>query len=193
MVQIVAPRQSFDELTETLSQKQKKALRNGRAVVTTRGDRFVGQVIANVAPDVVWEVITDYQNFAQFLPSIVSSTVLESQGDRTVVEQVGSRRVLLMDIKSRLRTENIETAKQRIDFRLLEGDLKVFEGHWQLYSLENPVDASTDPMEQTLIVQLTKAKAGIGLLEGSFSDAFKDSVQENLTAVCAEVERRGQA
>ncbi|MGF1499269.1 MAG: SRPBCC family protein [Elainellaceae cyanobacterium] len=189
MVQTFAPQQSFEELTAALPSGKRNGLRRGKAIVTHSGDRYIGQVIVNASPDMVWDVITDYQNFSRFLPSIVSSEVLESQGDRTVVEQVGSRRVVLADVKSRLRTENIETPKQRIDFHLLEGDLKTFEGHWQLYILENPV-GNADSSEQTLIVQSTQAKAGIGLLEGSFGRAFMDSVQENLAAIQAEVERR---
>ncbi|NJL45191.1 MAG: hypothetical protein HC922_04395 [Leptolyngbyaceae cyanobacterium SM2_3_12] len=89
-------------------------------------------VATPVDAGIAWAVLTDYDNFYRFLPSVAESRVVEKEGDRTVVEQLDRRRILLSTMESLVRTENLEIDRQQISFRLLEGNLEYMYGHWRI-------------------------------------------------------------
>ncbi len=177
--------QSLDRLTERLSAADQKMLRQGQAVVSGQNGNYVGQVLTTASMGAAWSVLTDYEHFERFLPNVSSSQVLRVEGDRKIVEQIDVRRVLLAKVESRVCTENIERGQDRIDFRLLEGDLKMLEGFWQIYPVTVPGEAP-----QVLIQQVVAADADAGLLEGAFHSIFTGSLKQNLSAVKRETERR---
>lgn len=189
MMPMPAPAQ-LDRLTTDLSSGQQTQLQQGNPVVIFSGDEFVGHVVANAVPDVVWDVLTDYDSFSDFLPTVVSSQMLSAEGDRHIVEQTDSRDVLFASVDSRVRTENVETPRQRIDFQLLEGDLKSMNGHWQIAPIS---DGQAGSPNQTLITQIVMAEAGTGPFEGVFHSVFTDSLEANLRAIQSEAERRQTA
>ncbi|MGJ3248417.1 MAG: SRPBCC family protein [Elainellaceae cyanobacterium] len=181
----LATPEPFETLTNQLSSTEQSTLRQGKPVVSVSGNQFVGHIVAMAEPEAVWDVLTDYENFSEFLPTVVSSQILKSEGDRKVVEQVDSRNVLLTDIESTVRTENIEEAQTHIDFNLIEGDLKNLEGRWHVHPIADDSDLS-----QTLIVQTVTAEAGAGLFEGAFHSIFEDSLKGNLEGIKQEAEQR---
>jgi len=130
----------------------------------------------------IWSVIADYGSFSHFLPNIISSEILEIEGNRHVVEQVSEQQVLFLNIRSRIRTENLETENQRIDFRLLEGDLNQLEGSWIIETTEN---------DQTLRLTQTVAVAPPpGTPDRVFHRVFRQSLTDNLEAIRDEIQRR---
>jgi len=189
MVHSPVSAQPLNEIDASLSPTQQDELRRGEPVVTASGSHYVGRVVISGTPETAWNVVADYENFEVFLPSVVSSRVLEGKGDRKVVEQVVQQKVFLVDFKSSLQTENVEVAPQRIDFQLLQGDFETFEGHWQI----SPVRANDNSAQQVMITQAVDAEAGVGLFEGNFGDLFMESMRENMVALRAEVERRSQS
>lgn len=176
---------SLDHLLANLPPTEQEQLKQNQILLTGQQGQYVGWVLAPGSLPVAWSVLTDYNHFSQVLPTVTSSQVVEAEGDRKVVEQVDSRRIMLVEVTSRVCTENIETPQERIDFRLLDGDLKTLEGHWQLHPLECD-------NEQVLITQTIAAEANAGLFEGAFHSIFKDSLQQNLSAIRDEIERRSQ-
>ncbi|WP_159785437.1 SRPBCC family protein [Sodalinema gerasimenkoae] len=130
----------------------------------------------------IWSVIADYGSFNQFLPNIVSSEILEVEGNRHVVEQVSEQQVLFFQVRSRLRTENLETQNQRIDFRLLEGDLNQLEGYWVIEATENP---QVHRLRQTVT-----ATPPPGTPDAVFHTIFRQSLTDNLAAIRDEIQRR---
>jgi len=177
----------FNGPLDRLPVAERVTLRSGKVVVTGDQGRYVAKVLVKASPDVVWSVLTDYTNLSKFLPNVVSSRVIESQGNRKVVEQVDVRQVLLVSKRSRFRTENIETAKKRIDFRLLEGDVKTLQGHWQI----DPVAVYPGaPATQVLLTQEITAEPGAGIPKGLFYNLFRNGLNESLTAISQEIGRR---
>lgn len=183
----IASAKLLDKFTAQLSTAERHALQNRQAIVTCRRGRCVGWVLIAAPLDTVWQVLTDYANFDQFLPNVTASRVLSAKGDRTIVEQTDTRRVLLADVTSTIQTENIERAPERIDFRLLNGDLKRLEGCWRIYPAS---DDERMGSPQVLLTQTASAEANAGLFEGIFHQVFESSLSENLTAIQAEAERR---
>jgi ribosome-associated toxin RatA of RatAB toxin-antitoxin module len=172
---------------EQLSLEEKTALENGDIVITGTEGQYVARMLVDASADRLWEVLTDYNNFTEFLPNIVSSEVLESDGNSYIVEQVSKQRVFLFDIESRLRTENIQTENQRIDFRLVEGDLSQFQGYWTIEPISSSIEGE-DP--QLLVTQSIEVQPDRGTPENLFYDIFKNALEKTLTAIRDEVDRR---
>lgn len=179
--------QPLDQLTPKLSEADQTLLQRKDPVVTNQNSQFTGQILANASVETAWDVLTDYRRFADFLPTVTASRVLEADGNRKVVEQIDARKVLFAEVESRVCTENIEKAPNRIDFQLLEGDLKTLQGQWRV------APVTTEPSgdrPQVLITQEVEAEADAGLFEGAFHSIFESSLKENLTAIQTEVEQR---
>lgn len=186
-----APTHHLHQLVDRLQPEQVEALRQGQVIVTGQDGHYTAQVLVQASVEAAWAVLTDYDRFDQFLPTITSSEVLESRGDRNVVEQTDRRQVFLTDIKSRVRTENRENAEaQQIDFRLLDGDLDKMRGFWRIDAISPGSDTQGFPT--VLITQKIEVEAGIGIFDGAFYKIFAESLQQNLQAIQAEMERRSQ-
>lgn len=139
-------------------------------------------VTLEASAEEIWSVIADYGRFSHFMPNIVSSEILEVDGNRHVVEQVREQQVLFLNVRSRLRTENLETQNQRIDFRLLEGDLNQLEGSWVIETTE---DGQTVRLTQTVAVAPPP-----GTPDSIFHRVFRQSLTDNLEAIRDEIQRR---
>jgi ribosome-associated toxin RatA of RatAB toxin-antitoxin module len=172
---------------EALSLEDKTALEKGDIVITGSEGQYVARMLVESSVDNLWAVLTDYNNFTEFLPSIVSSEVIESDGNSYLVEQVSKQRVFLFDVESRLLTENIQTENQRIDFSLVEGDLSQFQGSWTIEPFTSSV-AGEAP--QLLVTQSIEVQPDRGTPENLFYDIFKNALKKTLTAIRDEVDRR---
>jgi ribosome-associated toxin RatA of RatAB toxin-antitoxin module len=172
---------------EQLSLEEQTALENGDILVTGTQGQYLARMVVNASVDDLWAVLTDYNNFTEFLPNIVSSEVIEFEGDNYLVEQVSQQRVLFFNIKSRLLTENIQTEKQRIDFHLIDGDLSQFQGYWKIEPIANPIEGE-DP--QLLVTQSVEVQPERGTPENLFYDIFENALEKTLTAIRDEVDRR---
>jgi ribosome-associated toxin RatA of RatAB toxin-antitoxin module len=168
---------------ERLSSNDQATLRSGKVIVKGSKGDYVTQVLISAPLPVVWDVLTDYDQLPKFLPGVVSSKVLEVQGDRKIVEQVDSRRILMVQIRSRLRSAITEVfLLRRIEFELVDGDLQQMEGYWQL----DPVGAAP----QVLLTQRIVAQPKASVPKTIFYDVFKSSLEKNFNAIRMESERR---
>ncbi|MBE9177636.1 SRPBCC family protein [Oculatella sp. LEGE 06141] len=182
--------QVLADLTPPLSPAEQDRLQQGQAIVTGSNGSYVGVVLVSAGVETAWDVLTDYESFANFLPNVSSSRVLETEGDRKVVERVDVRNVLLMNLESRICTESIENQPEQIDFRLVEGDhIKKLEGFWQI----QPVEQSKPNAPQVLVSQTVAADADAGFLQGAFHGLFENSLEDSLNALRQEIERRSQS
>ncbi|MBD0270186.1 MAG: hypothetical protein ICV77_18055, partial [Cyanobacteria bacterium Co-bin8] len=114
-------------------------LNQGDVVLTGQQGQYAVMGLAKVNIELAWAVLTDYSNFYRFVPTVAASRVLETDGPRSIVEQIDRRRILLSTVESTVRTENVEIDQQQISFRMLEGNLKYMYGHWRI-----------DPAQETL-------------------------------------------
>jgi ribosome-associated toxin RatA of RatAB toxin-antitoxin module len=177
----------FDSTVDQLPATQRATLRDGQSLVVGDQGKYTARVLVKTSPDIAWAVLTDYANLAKFLPNLVSSKVLQSNGNQKVIEQVDSRQVLLLSIKSRIRSSITETRNQRIDFYQIEGDLQSLKGYWQI----EPIAPFTGaPPTQVLITQVVEVVPKPGIPKEVFYDLFKDSLGKNLGAIGQEVNRR---
>lgn len=179
--------QLFDGPVDRLPVEERVALREGKTIVTGAEGKFVGKVLVEATSEAVWNVLTDYDNLYTFLPNVISSKVLETNGNRKIVEQVSKRKIVLVDVQSRIRTENTEIDKKQIDFRLIEGDLGKLQGSWKI---EPVSDYPGGEITKVLITQEVEVLPKSGTPEGIFYDIFQGAMGDNLEAIRKEVLKR---
>lgn len=158
-----------------------------RDVVVKGGRGQYGLMAATtVSQSAAWAVLTDYGSFDTFLPTVVKSRVVKVDGDRTVVEQVDRRRILLTTMESKVLTENLELDGQQISFRLLEGNLEYMYGHWRI----DAAPPSLGPDLLCLLSQQVKAEADVGPFKSMFYTLFEAGLIDTMKALRTEMERR---
>lgn len=182
MMQTFFPaRQPLHTLTTGLSDLKQQALRRGDAIVSGHAGEYGAQVLIEVEPETAWQVLTDFEHLAKFLPNVVATQVLEASAQRTVVEQTTVSQILFAQVHSKVRTENRVVAPGRLGFRLLEGDLNHLQGYWQVLPLAS---------SQVLVKQVVAADADMGILESSFHLLFRETLKQTLTAIQQEAQAR---
>ena len=174
-----------------LTPAQITALNEGEILVSGEDGSYTARVVVPASVDEAWEVLTDYGNFTTFLPNTISSEILETQGNRYIVEQVSQQRILFLDVRSRIRTENIHTEKERIDFNYLEGDFDRLQGYWTIEAIpSNETDNETLEPAELLLTQVIEVQPSRGTPEELFNDLFQNALENNLAAIRQEVIRR---
>jgi ribosome-associated toxin RatA of RatAB toxin-antitoxin module len=79
-------------------------------------------------PEVVWKVLTDYEHMTEFVPHMKSCKVVERKGDVLTVEEVYRHLLVTMELLLSIK----ESPPDRIDFRRVGGNMKVYDGHWSI-------------------------------------------------------------
>ncbi len=178
----------FDGPVDRLPSIERDSLRKGQTVVTGEKGKYVARVLVTASPDAVWRVLTDYANLYKFIPNMTSSKILESYGNRKVIEQVDTRQVFIVSIVSRTKLAIEETDRKQIDFRLIDGDLAKMEGYWKI----EPVSAIPNrPANQVLITYTVNAQPSDSTPADAFYGIFKDALNDTLQAIKNEIKSRG--
>jgi ribosome-associated toxin RatA of RatAB toxin-antitoxin module len=163
------------------------ALRQGKVLVQGEKGNYVARVLVAATPELAWAVLTDYSNFSRFIPNVVSSKILETQGNQKVIEQEDVRQLLFVNVRSRVRSAITETPQTRIDFRRIDGDVPKLDGYWKV----EPVAADSGvKADQVLITEVVAVQPKSGLGADVFYNIFKNSLRDNLAAIQKEMSRR---
>lgn len=177
----------FNSVVDRLPTVERVKLKNGQPVVTGNNGKYTARVLISTSSDVAWSVLTDYGNTPNFIPNVVSTKVISTNGNQKVIEQIDVRQVFLVTTRSRIRSAITETAKSRIDFRAIDGDLKSMNGYWLLEPVAPYAGAKVN---QVLITQVVEAQPKSGVPSGIFYGVFKDSLGKIVSAIKKEAERR---
>ncbi|MEM9005692.1 MAG: SRPBCC family protein [Cyanobacteria bacterium P01_F01_bin.86] len=168
-----------------LSQSHQAMLRQGDIVLTGQAGSYAVWALVQADMPIVWEILTAYEEFPKFLPSVVASRVLERRQNRVLVQRKDRRKVGWMPITVKIVTENIEIDRERIDYRMVDGTLDSMQGNWQLASVDTRADHP-----ETLLVQNIEAKANLGPVQSYFYEVFEQGLTETLAELRTEMERR---
>lgn len=179
----------FNSTVDQLPTGERVTLRNGQPIITGENGKYTARVLVSTSADTAWSVLTDYSNTPKFVPHVVSSKVITANGNQKVIEQVDARQVVFISTRSRIRSAITETAKTRIDFRAINGDLKSMKGYWLLEPIAPYVGAKAN---QILITQVVEVQPKSGTPSGIFYGIFKESLGEIMSAIKKETERRTQ-
>ena len=80
----------------------------------------------------VWQVLTDYEAFAEFMPSLIQSRRLEHPTGGVRIEQVRTKKFMGKNISARSVFDIEEKFPHEIHYQLIEGDMKAFSAYWRL-------------------------------------------------------------
>ncbi len=172
-----------------------KKLGQGEAIAERQEDRFTAQVLIPAPKEEVWEVLTDYNRFSEFLPGVAenrATVIKEEGGQRTLImESTNVTKVLLSQIESQVQLQLQERPTSQIAFVLLEAkSLEQFEGEWQLDTVIPPnTELFTDAETATLVTYRAEAIVSGGP-QAIFAQIFEDQIRQNLAAIQAETIRR---
>ncbi|XP_024010017.1 uncharacterized protein LOC18015196 isoform X1 [Eutrema salsugineum] len=98
--------------------------------------------------DSVWSVLTDYEKLSDFIPGLVVSELVEKEGNRARLFQMGQQNLALglkFNAKAVLdcfekELEILPHGRRReIDFKMVEGDFQLFEGKWSIEQFDKSI------------------------------------------------------
>ena len=97
-----------------------------------RERRILASVIIPQPIEKVWQVITDYEKLADFIPSLTTSKLIPNSEGCTRIEQIGAQCFLKVKFCARVVLDMTENFPHEVGFLMKEGDFKRFEGAWRL-------------------------------------------------------------
>ncbi len=166
-----------------LSAQEQTNLNQGKVILKGEKGDYVGQVIATGNKDQAWSVLTDYDNFANFLPNIASSKIVINEGDRKIFEQVNVVDLWLFTEEFTVQIEAQETKFKQVKFQQFKGDLKSLNGTWQIEQI-NP--------HQILVTHRVQVEPGSNTEKPFFYGVYESSLEDTLTAIAQEITKRSQ-
>ncbi|CAN7023062.1 unnamed protein product [Brassica oleracea var. botrytis] len=107
--------------------------------------RIRSKVGIEASLDAVCSVLTDYEKLSEFIPGLVVSELVEKEGNRVRLFQMGQQSIALglkFNAKAVLdcfekELEILPHGRRReIDFKMVEGDFQLFEGKWSIEQLD---------------------------------------------------------
>jgi ribosome-associated toxin RatA of RatAB toxin-antitoxin module len=152
-----------------------EALRQGEAV------QVQARAIIAAPIGLVWQVLTDYERLPGFIPGISKSVIRDRRGNRLLLEQSGEARFFFFSFPIEVTLEVTESPPQSVASRAVGGNVRRMTGRYQL----------SDEAQQRVLLRYT------GLIEPDFAlppfvgvAALRSTVEEQFTAMVAEIERR---
>jgi hypothetical protein len=95
------------------------------------------QIVVNAAPDVVWGILSDYDNLSVHVPNLVVSETRPHPTGGIRVFQEGAQKIVGFDFRASLTmdmaeiTEEGRTQPNRIKFTLVDSAMfSAFDGEW---------------------------------------------------------------
>jgi len=92
-----------------------------------------------VDPRTAWNVISDYDHLAEFIPDMRSSRVVLRDGDKLLVEQMGEFGFLFFRQPVEVKLAVVEYPPQRIVAHAVGGNVREMEGRYELEILPSGV------------------------------------------------------
>ncbi|MEL6440401.1 MAG: SRPBCC family protein [Cyanobacteria bacterium J06621_8] len=170
-----------EALLQQLSPQEKIRLNQGEVILKGRSGDYQGQIIARGNLDTAWEVITDYDNFEEFLPNIASSQIISDSGESKIFEQVSVVDLWLFKEELTLQIAAEETKPQEVQFRQHQGDLQFLAGTWQLRVIDDM---------HVLVSHSVKVEPRSNTEKPFFYGVYESSLEETLKAIAQEITQR---
>jgi len=146
-----------------------------------RTRKISASILIEQSIDRVWQIITDYDHLADFIPNLAKSRRISHPAAGIRIEQVGAQNFLNFKFCARVVLDMIEHFPNRLDFQMVEGDFKSFGGSWQLE--EAPAEATQLIYTVTVLPPRTMP---IALIERRLSSSMVvnlEAIRQRATAI----------
>ena len=90
------------------------------------------QTLIEAPHNLIWEVLTDYNRLAEYIPGMLSSRLLRYEGQTAFVEQHGVSELLFFKIPIDVVVKTIEFKPYSISIELVSGNLDYLSGGYHL-------------------------------------------------------------
>ncbi|KAA8542975.1 hypothetical protein F0562_021530 [Nyssa sinensis] len=103
--------------------------------------RIRSKIVVEASLELVWSILTDYERLTDFIPGLAVSQLLEKRENFARLLQIGQQS-LAFGLKFKAKgivdcyekdLERLPFGQRRdIEFKMIEGDFKLFEGKWSI-------------------------------------------------------------
>lgn len=162
-----------------------KAEEEQSSQINVEGEKgnYVAELEVEGSLEKAWEVLTDYDNFENFIPNTVNSKIIEENGNNLVFQQTNSIDLILLTQEFVVQIAATKMPRQKIDFQMIEGDLGSLTGSWQI---EQFSDRQVRIIHR---VNVTPKSQGEALI---FYPIYENSLEETLEAIAEEITKRSK-
>ncbi|HEY9736485.1 MAG TPA: SRPBCC family protein [Trichocoleus sp.] len=129
--------------------------------------------------DQVWQVLTDYDHLADFIPNLTRSQRLPHPTGGIRLEQIGAQCFLNIRFCARVVLDMVERFPQELGFSMVEGDFRQFEGAWRLEPVSLEEGQGTRLVYDLLVLPPRAMPAGL------IERHIRHNLYENLAAIRA--------
>jgi len=138
--------------------------------------RLAAQLTTTASFDSLWSVLTDYDHLNLFIPNLLSSKKIYKNNNNIHLKQIGAQDFLGMKFSAEVILDLYEEKEDGlINFNLIKGDFRRFEGSWKIKKIKG-----TD--KNSLIYDLT-VKGCQWMPIGMIEKRLKNDLSQNLIAV----------
>ena len=138
--------------------------------------RLAAQLTTSATFDSLWNVLTDYDRLNIYIPNLLSSKKIYKNKNNVHLKQVGAQDFLGMKFSAEVTIDLFEEKELGLlNFSLIKGDFRRFEGSWKIQTIKN---TSKNSLIYDLTVQGCQWMP-IGMIE----NRLKKDLSENLIAV----------
>ncbi|GAB4540750.1 MAG: hypothetical protein Tsb0014_32220 [Pleurocapsa sp.] len=183
----VAMAKLFDGPVDRLPVLERVSLREGKVTLLGQKGEYTCRVLANASVESAWKVLTDYNNFSQFLPGVEASKLVESKGDRKVFEQTNKIKTFIFSTEAEVKIAVTEYYPQKIAFKAVDGDLETMNGEWLIEAV-SPYPSA--PPDKVLITHTVYVEPAGVPSKDMFYGIYEDSLENTLAAIKVESEKR---
>ncbi|HEY4318402.1 MAG TPA: SRPBCC family protein [Herbaspirillum sp.] len=108
-------------------------------------------MVANAPLQRVWEVLTDYDRLADFVPELTSSRLVARDEDECIVAQEGFGQFLFIKQPIHLLLRVAETPYSTVQTTLVKGNMYEYSADWAMHAIDSNTtqldyDATISPM-----------------------------------------------
>lgn len=170
-----------------LSNQDQRNLQQGKVVLKGQKGKYVGQVTAKGDLNTAWQVLTDYNNFKNFLPNITASKIISEKKISANTSQVIFEQVNVVDLWLVSQEFTVKIAannnpnNHQITFQIVDGDLKKLQGAWII---------ETTSSGKILVKHLVEVEPESNTEKPFFYGVYESSLEDTLQAIAREIDRR---
>jgi ribosome-associated toxin RatA of RatAB toxin-antitoxin module len=106
------------------------------------------RIVANAGLQRTWQVVTDYDRLAEFIPDLTASRLVARNGRESIVSQEGFGQFLFIKKQIHLLMRVVETPFSGITVTLIKGNMHEFRADWTLTA----IDAETTQIEYSATI-----------------------------------------
>eukprot|EP00204_Picochlorum_oklahomense_P000283 CAMPEP_0118807926 /NCGR_PEP_ID=MMETSP1161-20130426/35723_1 /TAXON_ID=249345 /ORGANISM="Picochlorum oklahomensis, Strain CCMP2329" /LENGTH=972 /DNA_ID=CAMNT_0006737311 /DNA_START=146 /DNA_END=3062 /DNA_ORIENTATION=+ len=160
--------------------------------------RSIAAIRINAPPSLVWDVLTDYNRLAEFVPNLASSERIRlprAAPENVVrVRQVGYKNMFYMCLHAESVMDLVEKPFSEVQFRQVAGDVERFQGKWAIQEVVGDVQedyAGPQTLLKYAVEIIIPTQASMcGFIEPLLEGMVFEDMPNNLMAIKHEVERR---